>query len=86
MISQLQAKLKEKADLISKLYLERESERSKLHQKREEERKKYVQVMSDLSKFKRSAMDAPQTANTAAQPLDPDDDRVKRKGDVLSKR
>ncbi|GMH67615.1 hypothetical protein TL16_g04726 [Triparma laevis f. inornata] len=85
MISQLQAKLKEKADLISKLYLERESERSKLHQKREEERKKYVQVMSDLSKFKRSAMDTPQTANTAAQPLDPDDDRVKRKGDVLSK-
>lgn len=66
--------LKEKADLVSKLYEEREV------------RKKYAQVMPDFSKFKRQATDAPPPVNAAAQPLDPDDDRMKRKCDVLSKR
>ncbi|GMH49060.1 hypothetical protein TrLO_g9936 [Triparma laevis f. longispina] len=83
LISQLHAELKEnadslkvKADLVSKLYEERE-----------EERKKNAQVMSDLSKLKRQVTDAPPPpANTATQPLDEDGDRVKRKGDVLSKR
>lgn len=57
---------------------------SKLYSDRKEERKRYAQVMSDLSKFKRRGAEIALPSTSNARPLDPNDDQVKQKGDVLS--